>query len=141
VARITTRIVLVALVSTTTLMLLGLVYLDLPSTGSLLPQGREPDAILEWSGVVLTRELLRVSVLLGVLAALAFAAIILVDDAPRREFVDDQVIQLWEAVAAWSYYEADASNADVPDAVPSPEAADAAAARQEKQAGDPRSGD
>lgn len=54
--------------------------------------------------VVLTEQLVRVSVLLGGFAALYFLVVALTEKGRREDFLDDEIDRLSRVMAAWAYY-------------------------------------
>jgi hypothetical protein len=97
------RIVLVGAVITGFFILFGLLVVDLSLTESWT--GEEPHVLVDFGGqVVLTEQLVRVSVLLGGFAALYFAVVALTEPERRAEFLDDEIERLARVMASWTYY-------------------------------------
>ncbi|MGD9696356.1 MAG: hypothetical protein AB7V42_11945 [Thermoleophilia bacterium] len=86
--------------------LFGLALVDRGLTAEWV--GREPNVLLALriSGreVVVTEALVRVATALGAFAALYFSAVALGEERNRREFLDDEVERVEDAMACWSYY-------------------------------------
>ena len=100
------RVVAVGAVIALFFLLFGILVVDEGLTEAWV--ARAPDVVLraDVSGrsVVLTEQLVRVSVLLGGFAALYFVVVASTEAARREEFVDDEIERLSRVMAAWTYY-------------------------------------
>lgn len=113
------RIVLVGAVIVGFFMLFGMLVVDRALTRSWI--GEEPHVLLDLSReVVVTEQLVRVSLLLGGFAALYFAVVALTEPARRAEFLDDEIERLARVMAAWTYYQGALEGPPAPPSPPPP---------------------
>jgi hypothetical protein len=88
-------------------MLFGVLVVDKALTADWLGQAPHVLVGVDVSGgreMVLTEQLVRVSVLLGGFAALYFLVVALTEKGRREDFLDDEIDRLSRVMAAWAYY-------------------------------------
>lgn len=117
-----TRVVAVGAAVALFFMVFGVLVVDKALTANWL--GEAPHvlvgvAIAGGREIVLTEQLVRVSVLLGGFAALYFLVVALTEKGRREDFLDDEIDRLSGVMAAWAYYRG--SLADSPPITPSEE--------------------
>ena len=100
------RVIAVGAVIALFFMLFGVLVVDRELATAWL--GQPPHVLVELSisgrEVVLTEQLVRVSVLLGGFAALYFLVVALSEASKREDFLDDEIDRLSRVMAAWAYY-------------------------------------
>jgi hypothetical protein len=88
-------------------MLFGVLVVDKALTADWLNQAPHVLIGIDIAGgreIVLTEQLVRVSVLLGGFAALYFLVVALTEKGRREDFLDDEIDRLSRVMAAWAYY-------------------------------------
>ena len=116
-AAVTARVLAVGLLTGAVFLSLGVVRVDDPLANDMLHH--KLHAVLTVGPLILSWELIRVSLGLALLAMVLFAVTALTDEAYRPIVVDDELRRLREVVAAWAYYSPVVAAAD---AAPPPDA-------------------